>query len=235
MDKNKSFQELFEEAQNANRDSNKIIRENQGESSKGLSESITNGDRSDDKGNSTLVVRGYAFLLNPNEKGQGNLISNGGNKEESLSTAESERSTAESERSRAESRESRAEGERSTAESERSQEIKRGYREICNLNRKEIQLRQSDLEEKEKFEKAIEQERGRAEYKLQNFQNKLQNYHKKEKIYFPYVKIQEASKLYKEYHSLLKENAFQDNKLDKQSQNTLKEIIRLVNERAKKI
>lgn len=128
MDKNKSFQELFEEAQNANRDSNKIIRENQGESSKGLSESITNGDRSDDKGNSTLVVRGYAFLLNPNEKGQGNLISNGGNKEESLSTAE---------------------GERSTAESERSQEIKRGYREICNLNRKEIQLRQSDLEEKE--------------------------------------------------------------------------------------
>lgn len=228
MDKNKSFQELFEEAQNANRDSNKIIRENQGESSKGLSESITNGDRSDDKGNSTLVVRGYAFLLNPNEKGQGNLISNGGNKEESLSTAESERS-------RAESRESRAEGERSTAESERSQEIKRGYREICNLNRKEIQLRQSDLEEKEKFEKAIEQERGRAEYKLQNFQNKLQNYHKKEKIYFPYVKIQEASKLYKEYHSLLKENAFQDNKLDKQSQNTLKEIIRLVNERAKKI
>ena len=221
MDKNKSFQELFEEAQNANRDSNKIIRENQGESSKGLSESITNGDRSDDKGNSTLVVRGYAFLLNPNEKGQGNLISNGGNKEESLSTAES--------------RESRAESERSTAESERSQEIKRGYREICNLNRKEIQLSQSDLEEKEKFEKVIEQERGRAEYKLQNFQNKLQNYRKKEKIYFPYVKIQEASKLYKEYHSLLKENAFQDNKLDKQSQNTLKEIIRLVNERAKKI
>ncbi|WP_278916811.1 hypothetical protein [Helicobacter pullorum] len=214
MDKNKSFQELFEEAQNANRDSNKIIRENQGESSKGLSESITDGDRNDDKGNSTLVVRGYAFLLNPNEKGQGNLISNGGNKEESLSTAES--------------RESRA-------ESERSQEIKRGYREICNLNRKEIQLSQSDLEEKEKFEKAIEQERGRAEYKLQNFQNKLQNYRKKEKIYFPYVKIQEASKLYKEYHSLLKENAFQDNKLDKQSQNTLKEIIRLVNERAKKI
>ncbi len=142
MDKNKSFQELFEEAQNANRDSNKIIRENQGESSKGLSESITNGDRSDDKGNSTLVVRGYAFLLNPNEKGQGNLIFDGGNKEESLSTAESERS-------RAESRESRAEGERSTAESERSQEIKRGYREICNLNRKEIQLRQSDLEELE--------------------------------------------------------------------------------------
>ena len=221
MDKNKSFQELFEEAQNANRDSNKIIRENQGESSKGLSESITDGDRSDDKGNSTLVVRGYAFLLNPNEKGQGNLISNGGNKEESLSTAES--------------RESRAESERSTAESERSQEIKRGYREICNLNRKEIQLSQSDLEEKEKFEKVIEQERGRAEYKLQNFQNKLQNYRKKEKIYFPYVKIQEASKLYKEYHSLLKENAFQDNKLDKQSQNTLKEIIRLVNERAKKI
>ena len=214
MDKNKSFQELFEEAQNANRDSNKIIRENQGESSKGLSESITNGDRSDDKGNSTLVVRGYAFLLNPNEKGQGNLISNGGNKEESLSTAES--------------RESRA-------ESERSQEIKRGYREICSLNRKEIQLSQGDLEEKEKFEKVIEQERGRAEYKLQNFQNKLQNYRKKEKIYFPYVKIQEASKLYKEYHSLLKENAFQDNKLDKQSQNTLKEIIRLVNERAKKI
>ena len=161
-----------------------------------------------------MVVRGYAFLLNPNEKGQGNLISNGGNKEESLSTAES--------------REGRA-------ESERSQEIKRGYREICNLNRKEIQLSQSDLEEKEKFEKVIEQERGRAEYKLQNFQNKLQNYHKKEKIYFPYVKIQEASKLYKEYHSLLKENAFQDNKLDKQSQNTLKEIIRLVNERAKKI
>ena len=228
MDKNKSFQELFEEAQNANRDSNKIIRTNQGESSKGLSESITDGDRSDDKGNSTLVVRGYAFLLNPNEKGQGNLIFDGGNKEESLSTAESERS-------RAESRESRAEGERSTAESERSQEIKRGYREICNLNRKEIQLSQSDLEEKEKFEKVIEQERGRAEYKLQNFQNKLQNYHKKEKIYFPYVKIQEASKLYKEYHSLLKENAFQDNKLDKQSQNTLKEIIRLVNERAKKI
>lgn len=221
MDKNKSFQELFEEAQNANRDSNKIIRTNQGESSKGLSESITDGDRSDDKGNSTLVVRGYAFLLNPNEKGQGNLISNGGNKEESLSTAES--------------RESRAESERGTAESERSQEIKRGYREICNLNRKEIQLSQSDLEEKEKFEKVIEQERGRAEYKLQNFQNKLQNYHKKEKIYFPYVKIQEASKLYKEYHSLLKENAFQDNKLDKQSQNTLKEIIRLVNERAKKI
>lgn len=228
MDKNKSFQELFEEAQNANRDSNKIIRENQGESSKGLSESITNGDRSDDKGNSTLVVRGYAFLLNPNEKGQGNLISNGGNKEESLSTAESRESRAESERSTAES-------ERSTAESERSQEIKRGYREICNLNRKEIQLSQSDLEEKEKFEKVIEQERGRAEYKLQNFQNKLQNYRKKEKIYFPYVKIQEASKLYKEYHSLLKENAFQDNKLDKQSQNTLKEIIRLVNERAKKI
>lgn len=228
MDKNKSFQELFEEAQNANRDSNKIIRENQGESSKGLSESITNGDRSHDKGNSTLVVRGYAFLLNPNEKGQGNLISNGGNKEESLSTAESRESRAESERGTAES-------ERSRAESERSQEIKRGYREICNLNRKEIQLSQSDLEEKEKFEKAIEQERGRAEYKLQNFQNKLQNYHKKEKIYFPYVKIQEASKLYKEYHSLLKENAFQDNKLDKQSQNTLKEIIRLVNERAKKI
>ena len=228
MDKNKSFQELFEEAQNANRDSNKIIRENQGESSKGLSESITDGNRSDDKGNSTLVVRGYAFLLNPNEKGQGNLISNGGNKEESLSTAESRESRAESERSTAES-------ERSRAESERSQEIKRGYREICNLNRKEIQLSQSDLEEKEKFEKAIEQERGRAEYKLQNFQNKLQNYRKKEKIYFPYVKIQEASKLYKEYHSLLKENAFQDNKLDKQSQNTLKEIIRLVNERAKKI
>ncbi|OCR03151.1 hypothetical protein BA184_08605 [Helicobacter pullorum] len=221
MDKNKSFQELFEEAQNANRDSNKIIRENQGESSKGLSESITDGDRSDDKGNSTLVVRGYAFLLNPNEKGQGNLISNGGNKEESLSTAKS--------------RESRAESERGTAESERSQEIKRGYREICSLNRKEIQLSQGDLEEKEKFEKVIEQERGRAEYKLQNFQNKLQNYRKKEKIYFPYVKIQEASKLYKEYHSLLKENAFQDNKLDKQSQNTLKEIIRLVNERAKKI
>ena len=228
MDKNKSFQELFEEAQNANRDSNKIIRENQGESSKGLSESITDGNRSDDKGNSTLVVRGYAFLLNPNEKGQGNLISNGGNKEESLSTAESRESRAESERSTAES-------ERSRAESERSQEIKRGYREICNLNRKEIQLSQSDLEEKEKFEKAIEQERGRAEYKLQNLQNKLQKYRKKEKNYYPYGKIQEASKLYKEYHSLHKENAFQDNKLDKQSQTTLKEIIRLVNERAKKI